>query len=71
MLAEQEKVAQANAALTDRRLDTDVRKPADAARYRVEQEAQAARNAAIFTAERTSRPRSPPPRRRPSGAAVR
>ncbi|MBA2528791.1 MAG: flotillin family protein, partial [Euzebyales bacterium] len=51
VLAEQEKVAQRNAALKDRQLDTEVRKPADAARYRVEQEAQGERNAAIFEAE--------------------
>jgi len=51
VLAEQEKVAQRNAALKDRQLDTEVRKPADAARYRVEQEAEASKNAAIFSAE--------------------
>ncbi|MGA8114738.1 MAG: SPFH domain-containing protein [Actinocatenispora sp.] len=51
ILAEQEKVAQRNAELTERKLDTEVRKPADAARYRVEQEAEAAKNAAIFQAE--------------------
>jgi len=51
VLAEQEKVAVANAALKDRELDTQVRKPADAERYRVEQEAQARRNSEIFAAE--------------------
>ncbi|MDQ3537929.1 MAG: SPFH domain-containing protein [Actinomycetota bacterium] len=51
VLAEKEKVAQRNAALKDRQLDTEVRKPADAERYRVEQEAEAAKNAAIFSAE--------------------
>lgn len=51
VLAEQEKVAERKAALTDRQLDTEIRKPADAHRYRVEQEAQAAKNAAIAKAE--------------------
>ncbi len=51
ILAEQEKVAQRNAELKERQLDTEVRKPADAARYQVEQEAEAAKNAAIFHAE--------------------
>ncbi|WP_134325054.1 flotillin family protein [Cumulibacter soli] len=51
ILSEREKVAVANAALTERQLDTDVRKPADAARYRVEQEAEAAKNAAILKAD--------------------
>jgi flotillin len=51
VLAEQEKVAARNAALTERRLDTDVRKPADAARYRIEQEAEASKNAAVFKAD--------------------
>jgi flotillin len=51
VLAEQEKVAERNAALTDRQLDTEIRKPADAHRYQVEQEAQAAKNAAIAKAE--------------------
>ncbi len=51
VLAEQEKVAARNASLTERRLDTDVRKPADAARYRIEQEAEAAKNAAVFKAD--------------------
>ena len=51
VLAEQEKVAQRNAALKDRQLDTEIRKPADAERYRVEQEAEAAKNAAILRAE--------------------
>ncbi|MFD7681365.1 hypothetical protein [Streptomyces sp. NPDC060187] len=36
MLGEQEKVAERQAALTDRELDTKVRKPADAARYQAE-----------------------------------
>lgn len=51
ILSEREKVAQANAALTERQLDTEVRKPADAERYRVEQNAEAAKNAAIFKAD--------------------
>jgi len=51
VLVEQEKVAERAAAVKDRELDTQVRKPADAARYRVEQEAQAARSAAIFESE--------------------
>lgn len=51
ILAEREKVAQANAALTERQLDTEVRKPADAERYRVEQQAEAAKNAAILKAD--------------------
>lgn len=51
MLLEREKVAVRQAALTERQLDTDVRKPADAHRYRVEQEAEAQKNAAIARAE--------------------
>ena len=51
ILAEQEKVAVRQAALKDRQLDTEVRKPADAERYRVETEAAAARQKAILTAE--------------------
>lgn len=51
ILTEQEKVAVRQAALKERQLDTEVRKPADAERYRVEQEAEAARNAAIAEAE--------------------
>jgi flotillin len=51
IITAQEQVAIRNAALTDRRLDTEIRKPADAARYRMEQEAQAARTAAILRAE--------------------
>lgn len=47
----QERVAQRQAALTERTLDTEVRKPADAARYKREQEAQASRNAVQFEAE--------------------
>ena len=51
VLAEQEKVAIAQAALTDRELDTTVRKPADAARYQMEQEAEGRRISAIAAAE--------------------
>ncbi len=51
ILTEQEKVAVRQAALKERQLDTEVRKPADAERYRVEQEAEAARNAAIAQAD--------------------
>lgn len=39
-----------NAALKDRQLDTEVRKPADANRYQVEQEAEARKNSAIAAA---------------------
>lgn len=51
VLQEQEKVAQRQAALTDRELDTKVRKPADAARYQAEQEAEARRIAQVKEAE--------------------
>ncbi|MEW1612204.1 MULTISPECIES: SPFH domain-containing protein [unclassified Streptomyces] len=51
VLAEQEKVAERQAALTDRELDTKVRKPADAARYQAEQEAEARRIAQVKEAE--------------------
>lgn len=51
ILAEQEKVAVRQAALKERQLDTEVRRPADAERYRVETEAEARRNSEIFEAE--------------------
>jgi flotillin len=51
VLIVQERVAERQAALTERTLDTEVRKPADAARYKREQEAQASRNAVQFEAE--------------------
>jgi flotillin len=51
ILLEQEKVAVRQAALTERQLETQVRKPADAERYRVEQEAEANRSAEIAAAE--------------------
>ena len=51
ILLEQEKVAVRQAALKERQLDTEIRRPADAERYRVEQEAEGRRNADISTAE--------------------
>jgi flotillin len=51
IFTEQEKVAVRQAALTERQLETQVRKPADAERYRVEQEANARRSAEIAAAE--------------------
>ncbi|HEU5109866.1 MAG TPA: SPFH domain-containing protein [Micromonosporaceae bacterium] len=51
ILSEQQKVAERNAELKQRQLDTEVRKPADAARYKVEQEAEGARNAAVLAAD--------------------
>jgi flotillin len=51
ILTEQQKVAERNAELKQRQLDTEVRKPADAQRYRIEQEAEAAKNAAIARAD--------------------
>jgi flotillin len=51
ILSEQQKVAERNAELKERQLDTEVRKPADAARYKLEQEAEAARNAAVLRAD--------------------
>ncbi|MER7762369.1 SPFH domain-containing protein [Streptomyces sp. NPDC097619] len=51
ILAEQEKVAERQAALTDRQLDTEVRKPADARRYAAEQEAESLRVARVKQAE--------------------
>src|SRR4029453_1441530 len=51
ILAEQQKVAERNAELKQRQLDTEVRKPADAERYRVEQDAEARKNSAIADAD--------------------
>ncbi|MVA75500.1 flotillin family protein [Auraticoccus sp. F435] len=51
ILTEQEKVAVRQAALKDRQLDTEVRKPADAERYRVETEAEGRRQSAILEAD--------------------
>jgi flotillin len=51
IVAEQQKVALRTAELKDRQLDTEIRKPADAARYQVEQEAEGARNAEVLRAD--------------------
>lgn len=51
ILEEQERVAVKRAALTERELETQVRKPADAERYRVEQEAEGRRTAEIHAAD--------------------
>jgi flotillin len=51
ILAEQQLVAERNAELKQRQLDTEVRKPADAQRYKVEQEAEASRAAAVLAAD--------------------
>lgn len=51
VIQEQQLVAEQEAALRDRQLDAEIRKPADAERYRVEQAAEAAKNAAIFEAD--------------------
>jgi flotillin len=51
VLIQQEKVAERTAALKERQLDTEVRKPADADRYRIEQQAEANRNASVFRAD--------------------
>lgn len=51
VIAAQELVAERKAALTERELETTVRKPADAQRYTVEQHAEAEKNAAIARAE--------------------
>ena len=51
VLAAQEKVAQRQAMLKERQLDTEVRKPADAARYAVEQEAESAKARAVRESE--------------------
>jgi flotillin len=51
VIQEQELVAEREAALRDRQLDAEVRKPADAERYRIEQEAEARKNSSIFDAE--------------------
>jgi flotillin len=59
IIQEQELVAQQQAALRERQLDTEVRKPADAERYRIEQEAEARKNSAVLDAdaEKTRRAR--------------
>jgi len=51
ILAEKQKVAERNAELKQRELDTEVRKPVDAERYRIEQDAEARKNASILDAE--------------------
>lgn len=51
VIQEQELVAEREAALRDRQLDAEVRKPADAERYRIEQEAEGRKNSAIFDAD--------------------
>jgi flotillin len=51
VIQEQQLVAEQEASLRDRQLDAEVRKPADAERYRIEQEAEARKNSAIFDAE--------------------
>jgi flotillin len=51
VLSEQEKVAIRTASLKERQLDTEVRKPADAERYRVEQEAEAAKFTVVARAD--------------------
>ncbi|PRY12049.1 flotillin family protein [Kineococcus rhizosphaerae] len=51
VLQEQERVAQRQAELTERTLDTEVRKPADARRYQAEQEAMAHKTARVLSAE--------------------
>jgi flotillin len=51
VITAQEKVAVRQAELKDRQLDTEVRKPADARRYAVEQDAEGDKTAAIRRAE--------------------
>jgi flotillin len=51
VIAAQEKVAVRTAALKERELDTEVRKPADAERYAIEQAAEAAKSKSIREAE--------------------
>ena len=51
VLTEQEKVAERTAALKERQLDTEIRKPADAQRYKLVQEAEANKSATIAKAE--------------------
>ncbi|MFA9447175.1 flotillin family protein [Egicoccus sp. AB-alg6-2] len=51
VIQEQQLVAEQEAQLRDRQLDAEVRKPADAERYRIEQEAEARKNSAIFDAD--------------------
>lgn len=51
VISAQEKVAVRQAELKDRQLDTEVRKPADAKRYALEQEAEARKTASLRQAE--------------------
>ena len=51
VIAAQEKVAERQAQLKERELDTEIRKPADAKRYAVEQEAEANKSRSIREAE--------------------
>ncbi|MFA9430624.1 flotillin family protein [Egicoccus sp. AB-alg2] len=51
VIQEQQLVAEQEATLRDRQLDAEIRKPADAERYRIEQDAEARKNAAILDAE--------------------
>jgi flotillin len=51
VIAAQQEVAEEQASLKERELDTEVRKPADAQRYAVEQEAEGRKNASIRDAE--------------------
>ncbi len=51
VIAAQEQVATRRASLKDRELDTEIRKPADAARYSVEQQAAAQKNREIAEAQ--------------------
>jgi flotillin len=51
VLAQQAKVAEAQASVTEKQLEVEVRKPADAERYRIEQDAEAKRSAAVSEAE--------------------
>ena len=51
VIQEQQLVAEQEATLRDRQLDAEIRKPADAERYRIEQEAEARKNAAINDAD--------------------
>jgi flotillin len=51
VVVQETEVAKLEAARREQQLEAEVRRPADAARYRVEQEAQGARNAAIAEAD--------------------
>jgi flotillin len=51
VLSAEEKVAEKRAQLTERELDTEIRKPADAQRYAAEQRAEAAKTTSIREAE--------------------